>query len=58
MKENVQGSPVVETDETPVRLWDHENKVMKQGRQWVYNNPKHTVYDFSVDRKKNSQRFS
>jgi transposase len=52
MKKEVQGSPVISSDETPVRLWDREHKVMKQGRQWVYINPDHTVFEFSVDRKK------
>jgi transposase len=52
MKEDVQDSPVVETDETPVPLRDHEHGGMKQGRQWVYNNPEHTVFDFSSDRKR------
>jgi transposase len=51
MKEDVQGSEVVETDETPVPLWDQEHGVLRQGRQWVYNNGEHTVYDFSPDRK-------
>lgn len=52
MKKAVQASPVVETDETPVRLWDDERQVMTTGRQWVYNTPEHTVYEFTADRKK------
>jgi transposase len=52
MKKMVQGSPVIETDETPVALWDPERKVLKKGRQWVYNTPAHTVFEFSRDRKK------
>lgn len=51
MKEDVQGSEIVETDETPVRLRDREHKIMKQARQWTYLNDEHTVYEFSPDRK-------
>jgi len=51
MTDEVKDSPVIETDETPVPLWDRERKVLRVGRQWVYNNPVHTVYEFTVDRK-------
>jgi transposase len=51
MKKAVQSSPIVETDETPVRLWDPEHQVMRQGRQWVYINQDHTVFEFTPDRK-------
>lgn len=52
MTEEVQDSPVVETDETPVPLRDQERGGMKTARVWTYNNPEHTVYDFSPDRKR------
>lgn len=52
MVEDVQGSKVVETDETPVRLWDKKLKRLTRGRQWTYLNDEHTVFDFSPDRKK------
>jgi transposase len=51
MKKKVQSSGIVETDETPVRLWDREHQVMKQGRQWVYIDKDHTVFEFTPDRK-------
>jgi transposase len=52
MKGEIQGSPVIETDETPVPLRDQERGGMKQGRQWTYLNDEHTVYEFSPDRKR------
>lgn len=51
MKKAVQAAAIIETDETPVRLWDREHKVMKQGRQWVYIDKNHTVFEFTPDRK-------
>lgn len=52
MKRDIQSSGIVETDETPVALRDREQGGMRTGRQWTYVNERHTVFDFSRDRKR------
>lgn len=52
MVKEVQASGVIETDETPVRLWDKKAEKMRVGRQWTYLNNEHTVFVFTTDRKK------
>ncbi len=46
-------SQVVGTDDTPVKVQDHEGKGIKTGRLWVYHGDhahRYTVYDYTSDR--------
>ena len=53
MRKRVLLSDVVQTDDTPVKVQDHDGKGIKTGRLWVYigdcNNRFH-VYDYTPDR--------
>ncbi len=53
MLKRVLLSDVVQTDDTPVKVQDHEGKGIKTGRLWVYHgdhNNRFTVYDYTPDR--------
>lgn len=51
MAKDVKSSDVIGSDDSPVPLWDDEHGVLKQGRQWVYNNDEHTVYEHTENRR-------
>jgi transposase len=40
---------VVQTDDTPIKVQDHEGKGIKTGRLWVYRGGRSTVYDYTPD---------
>jgi transposase len=53
MLKRVLRSEVVQTDDTPVKVQDHEGKGIKTGRLWNYrgdHNHRFTVYDYTPDR--------
>jgi transposase len=53
MKKRVLMSEVVQTDDTPVKVQDHDGKGIKTGRLWVHigdHNHRYTVYDYTPDR--------
>jgi transposase len=53
MLKRVLMSDVVQTDDTPVKVQDHEGKGIKTGRLWVHvgdHNNRFTVYDYTPDR--------
>jgi transposase len=53
MKKRVLMSDVVQTDDTPVKVQDHDGKGIKTGRLWVHigdHNNRFTVYDYTPDR--------
>jgi hypothetical protein len=53
MMERVLMSEVVGTDDTPVKVQDHDGKGIKTGRLWVHigdHNHRYTVYDYTPDR--------
>ena len=46
-------SDVVQTDDTPVKVQDHDGKGIKTGRLWVHlgdRDNRFTVYDYTPDR--------
>jgi transposase len=53
MLKRVLLSDVVQTDDTPVKVQDHQGKGIKTGRLWVQigdHNHRYTVYDYTPDR--------
>jgi transposase len=53
MLKRVLMSEVVQTDDTPVKVQDHQGKGIKTGRRWVQigdHNYHYTVYDYTPDR--------
>ncbi|HMB07855.1 MAG TPA: IS66 family transposase [Isosphaeraceae bacterium] len=53
MLKRVLMSEVVQTDDTPVKVQDHDGKGIKTGRFWNYHgdhNHRYTVYDYTPDR--------
>jgi len=38
---------VVQTDDTPIKVQDHEGKGIKSSRLWVYRGRRYTVYDYT-----------
>jgi transposase len=53
MLKRVLQSEVIQTDDTPVKVQDHEGKGIKTGRLWDYIGDHHnrfTVYDYTPDR--------
>ena len=53
MLKRVLMSEVVQTDDTPVKVQDHDGKGIKTGRLWVHigdSNHRFTVYDYTPDR--------
>ena len=53
MLKRVLLSDVVQTDDTPVKVQDHDGKGIKTGRLWVHigdHNNRFTVYDYTPDR--------
>jgi transposase len=40
---------VVQTDDTPLKVQDHEGKGIKTGRLWVCRGGRYTVYDYTPD---------
>ena len=53
MLKRVLQSEVVQTDDTPVKVQDHDGKGIKTGRLWVHigdHNHRYTVYDYTPDR--------
>jgi hypothetical protein len=52
MLKRVLMSEVVQTDDTPVKVQDHDGKGIKTGRLWVHvgdHNHRFTVYDYTPD---------
>jgi hypothetical protein len=52
MLKRVLMSDVVQTDDTPVKVQDHDGKGIKTGRLWVHvgdHNHRFTVYDYTPD---------
>lgn len=56
MLKEVMKTGVIFTDDTPVKLQMPGAGKLKEGRMWVYlcggDNPKYTIFDFTIDRKK------
>jgi transposase len=53
MLKRVLMSDVVQTDDTPVKVQDHDGKGIKTGRLWVHvgdHNHRFSVYDYTPDR--------
>jgi transposase len=53
MKKRILLSKVIQTDDTPVKVQDHDGKGIKTGRLWVYignGNNHFIVYDYTPDR--------
>jgi transposase len=53
MLKRVLLSQVIQTDDTPVKVQDHDGKGIKTGRLWVYHGDydhRYTVYDYTPDR--------
>lgn len=53
MLKRVLKSKVVQTDDTPVKVQDHDGKGIKTGRLWVQigdHDHRYTVYDYTPDR--------
>ena len=53
MLKRVLQSRVVQTDDTPVKVQDHDGKGIKTGRLWVYigdHDHPYVVYDYTPDR--------
>jgi transposase len=53
MLKRVLKSEVVQTDDTPVKVQDHEGQGIKTGRLWNYHgdhNHRYTIYDYTPDR--------
>ena len=53
MLKRVLTSKVVQTDDTPVKVQDHDGKGIKTGRLWVHigdHNHRFAVYDYTSDR--------
>ena len=53
MLNRVLTSGVIQTDDTPVKVQDHEGQGIKTGRLWDYigdHNHRFTVYDYTTDR--------
>jgi transposase len=59
MLKRVLMSNVVQTDDTPVKVQDHDGKGIKTGRLWVHvgdHNNRYTVYDYTADRSGNGPK--
>jgi transposase len=53
MFQRVRQSDVIQTDDTPVKVQDHDGKGIKTGRLWVYigdSENRFIVYDYTPDR--------